>query len=120
MNAPVREELLDVALAGPLAVERSRMTRIELGPGQPAGLHRHPCDVVGYVLAGTIRFQVAGRPEVLLHAGEAFHEPRDARIPHFDNASDTEPAIFLACYLLGPDQDQVIEMLAGGAAAPGT
>jgi quercetin dioxygenase-like cupin family protein len=87
------------------------VTRIELAPGQPAGLHRHPCPVVGCVLAGEIRFQVAGQPEEILRAGDAFHEPAGVEIPHFDNASRSEPAVFVACYLLPPGEDRVIEML---------
>ena len=30
---------------------------------------------------------------------------------HFDNASEAEPAAFLACYLLPPGEDRLIEML---------
>ena len=40
-----------------------------------------------------------------------FFEPANVPIPHFDNSSDTEPAAFIACYLLAPGQDQLIEML---------
>jgi quercetin dioxygenase-like cupin family protein len=53
----VREALLEAALGEPggaPAVEQVRAARIEPAPGQPTGLHRHPCDVVGYVAAGTI------------------------------------------------------------------
>lgn len=87
------------------------MTRIELLPGQVAGLHRHPCPVFGWVLAGRIRFQVADEAETILEAGHAFHEPAGVDIPHFDNASDDEAAVFVACYLLAPGQDRVLEML---------
>jgi len=71
--------------------------------------------VVGCVLAGEIRLQVAGQSEQLLHAGEAFHEPADVKIPHADNASADEPASFLACYLLPPGEETVIEMLEPGS-----
>jgi hypothetical protein len=46
-----------------------------------------------------------------LKAGDAFHEPRNAHIVHFDNASDTTPASFIAFYLLGAGEDRLIEML---------
>jgi quercetin dioxygenase-like cupin family protein len=69
---------------------------VELAPGRATGLHRHPCDVVGYVLAGTVWFRPAGRSETLLTAGDAFHEPALASIVRFDNASDAEPAAFVA------------------------
>jgi hypothetical protein len=41
-------------------------------------------------------------PERTLHAGDTFHEPSDARIAHFGNASDVEPAVFVAFYPLPP------------------
>ncbi len=48
----VRVPLLDAALDGQPEIGQVRSTRIELGAGQEAGRHRHPCDVVGYVAAG--------------------------------------------------------------------
>ena len=56
-------------------------------------------------------YQVEGRPSRVLKAGDAFHEPRNARMLHFDNASDTTPAGFNAFYLLGAGGDRLIEML---------
>ena len=50
-------------------------------------------------------------PIRLLAAGDAFHEPAGVEIPHFDNASDAESAVFLACYLLPPGETRLIEML---------
>src|SRR5262249_29444760 len=110
-SAVVRRELLDVALGDATTINRSRILRVELAPGQQAGLHRHPCHVIGCVLSGTIRFQVAGQRVIALGSGAAFHEPKDVEIPHFDNASTVEPAVFLACYLLPPGEDRLIEML---------
>jgi quercetin dioxygenase-like cupin family protein len=63
------------------------------------------------VLAGSIRFQVADGPATILQAGDAFHEPAGVEIPHFDNASEDGAAVFMACYLLPPGEDRVIEML---------
>jgi len=107
----VRELLLEAALDGDPSVERVKITRIELAPRQAAGLHLHPCPVVGLVTGGTIRFQVVGGAESILHAGDAFFEPANAHIAHFDNASETEPATFVAFYLLAPGEDRLIEML---------
>lgn len=109
-SMPVRHELLTAPLAGE-SVERVKMLRVELAPGQAAGRHLHPCAVVGLVLTGSIRFQAAGEPETMLTPGQAFHEPPGIEIPHFDTASATEPAAFLACYLLAPGEDRLIEML---------
>ena len=106
-----RQDLLDAILDSPAAVARCRVSRVELGPGQAAGLHFHPGHVIGYVLRGTIRFQIGEQAERLLTAGDAFHEPARAHVPHFDNASRDDPAVFLACYLLPEGEDRLIEML---------
>jgi quercetin dioxygenase-like cupin family protein len=109
MTGPVRQELLDVALTGPVA--RAHVSRVELAPGQAAGRHRHPCDVVGHIVSGTVRYRPEDGPETTLAPGDAFHEPALAPIARFDNASATEPVVFVACYLLPPGQDRLIEML---------
>jgi quercetin dioxygenase-like cupin family protein len=108
----LRKALLGANLAPETVIERVEMARVELAPGQPAGLHRHPCPVVGWVVAGVIRFQVADGPVVTLRTGDAFFEPANVRIPHFDNSSETDAAVFIACYLLPPGEDRLIEMLA--------
>jgi len=111
MNPPQRKTLLEAPLGQSPSIARCRMASVELAPGQAAGLHRHPCDVVGYIVSGTIRLQIEGQPEQRLCVGDAFHEPKDTVIPHFDNASCDEPAVFIAVYLLPEDEDQLIEML---------
>jgi quercetin dioxygenase-like cupin family protein len=98
-------------LTGGPPVEHVKVARVELAPGQEAGRHLHPCPVVGCILSGAIRFQVADEPETRLQAGDAFFEPAGVEVPHFDNASSTEPAVFLACYLLPPGEERLIEML---------
>ena len=110
----VRVPLLDAALEARPEIGQVRSARIELAAGQETGRHRHPCDVVGYVAAGTIRFQVEGEEERTLRAGDAFHEPAGAPIAHFDNAAKDEAATFIAFYLLPPGEDTLIEMLPPG------
>ena len=107
----VRVSLLNAALEGQPEIGHVRCARIELAPEQATGRHWHPCAVVGYVVAGTIRFQVEGEAEQTLRAGDPFHEPAGAPIAHFDNASKHEPARFIAFYLLPPGEDRLIEML---------
>lgn len=104
----VREHLLAAALDRQAAVERVEVARIVLAPGEKTGRHHHPCPVFGYVAAGTIRFRVEDREERSLGAGDAFHEPANTRISHFDNAHDAEPAVFVAFYLLPPDEERLI------------
>jgi quercetin dioxygenase-like cupin family protein len=110
----VRVPLLDSALEARPEIGQVRSARIELAPGQDSGRHRHPCDVVGYIAAGTIRFQVEGEEERTLRAGDAFHEPAGAAIAHFDNASRDGAATFIAFYLLPPGENTLIEMLPSG------
>lgn len=107
----VREPLLEAVLAGTPAVERVQVARIELEPLQETGLHRHPCPVLGLVTEGAIRFQPEGEEERTLRPGDAFFEPQNARIVRFDNTSASEKAAFVAYYLLGPGESELIEML---------
>lgn len=107
----VRKDLLTAAIAGRKDVARVEIKQIDFAPAQRTGLHRHPCPVVGYVAHGTIRFQVEGQPAQLLPEGSAFFEPATAKIVRFDNASTEAPATFVAFYLLGNDDRQIIEML---------
>jgi len=107
-----RQDLLTAALDSGRFVDRVEIKRVELAPGQSTGPHRHPCPVVGHILSGSIQFQIEGRPGRTLRAGDAFFEPANLRIRSFDNPSPQEPATFVACYLLGAEQRDVIEMLA--------
>lgn len=107
-----RHDLLTAALGNGRVVDRVEIKRIELAPGQSTGPHRHPCPVVGHILAGSIRFQIEGRPAKTLRAGDAFFEPANLRIRSFDNSSAREPATFVAYYLLGAEERDIIEMLA--------
>lgn len=106
-----REDLLTAILTGGGLIARVEIKRVELLPGQATGRHQHPCAVVGYVAAGSIKFQIDGEPIRRLQMGDAFFEPRDARIAHFDNDSADEPAVFIAFYLLDENEHRLIEML---------
>ena len=63
-------------------------------PGQLAPIHTHAAPAIGYVSKGTIYYQVEGMPAQILKTGDAFYEPVGPRILHFDNASQTEEAVF--------------------------
>jgi quercetin dioxygenase-like cupin family protein len=93
-------------LAHPLHAtpDRVQAYRVELPPGQPAGAHIHPGPVVGYVENGLIAFERDGQPARELRAGDVFFEPAEETIYRFDNLSDSEPAAFVAFYLLTGDQ----------------
>ncbi len=116
----VRKSLLSAVIKGQKNVARVEVREIELAAGQETGLHLHPCPVVGTIIQGSIRFQIAGHAEKILRTGDAFFEPAHTRIAHFD-ATAGDPAKFVACYLLGEggdedededeDEDTLIEML---------
>ena len=108
----IRKALLTATLDGPKAVTQVQAAEITLPPRQLAGRHRHSMPVVGYVTAGAIRFEAEGEASRTLRPGDAFYEPANTVITHFDNASDREPATFLAFYLKGPEDQALIEMLA--------
>jgi len=106
-----RKPLLSALIEGGQFTDHVEIREIRFGPGQQTGLHRHPCPVLGYVAKGTILFQVDGEPAKTLCEGDAFFEPANRKMLHFDNASRTEPAAFIALYLLGAGEDELIEML---------
>ena len=91
-------------------VNRVEVKEITFKPLQQTGFHLHPCPVVGYIVEGTANFQVKGGQMQTLKAGDAFFEPANTVIEHFDNASDSRPLKFVANYLL-TEGDQLIKML---------
>ncbi len=68
-------------------------------PGVVDPRHQHPGFVLGYVLEGELRFQVAGEPERVVHAGEMFYEPPGSVHAVSGSASPTKPVRFLALIL---------------------
>jgi len=52
--------------------------------------------VIGYVLEGEIKFQLAGGPQRVYHAGEMFYEPPGSVHLVSANASAAQPASILA------------------------
>ena len=104
-----RKQLLTAAL-GNRNVTTCDVREIRLEPGQHSGRHLHPCAVLGYIVSGTAVCEIEGEPMQTLPAGSAFHEPADAIIANFGNASDSEPMTFVAFYLLDGEQE-LIRML---------
>ena len=70
--------------------------------GVQSGWHTHPGEEVGFILAGTVRMEVADKPTLTLHAGEGFLIP--PRTPH--NALDLGPGEgqMLSTYLVEPGE----------------
>jgi quercetin dioxygenase-like cupin family protein len=59
----------------------------EIPAGVESGWHMHPGEEVGYILAGTVKMMIRGKPTLTLHAGDPFLMP--PRTPH--NALDVGP-----------------------------
>jgi glucose/arabinose dehydrogenase/quercetin dioxygenase-like cupin family protein len=82
-----------------------QIVEVTYEPGGWSPSHHHPCPVVGYVLEGAVRMQLAGQPERVYKAGDTFTElPTDVHVVS-SNASETAPARFLAyfaCSAPGP------------------
>lgn len=108
-NKIVRNELLNANIEG-RTISSVKIVEIEFPAGQKGVYHKHPCPVVGYIVAGNCLLQVEGEPAKILTTGDAFYEPAETPIIHFDNYSDKEPMKFIAYYLLNGEKD-LIELL---------
>jgi quercetin dioxygenase-like cupin family protein len=75
------------------------VVEVNYGPGESSTPHGHPCPVIGYVVAGTLRTQVKGEPEAIYKVGETFYEPPNGVHLVSANASDKVPAKLLAYFV---------------------
>src|SRR4051794_26604426 len=104
-----REDLLQACLNDE-NVSTVEIKKVIISKGLASGKHLHPCPVVGYIVSGTVLFQEEGKEQQLLKAGDAFYEPKNKTILHFDNASENEPLVFIAFYLK-EGNEELIKML---------
>lgn len=105
-NGIKRKELLNAAVREQ-TISTVKIVEIEFPAGQKAPLHKHPCPVIGSIVEGKCLVQVEGEPAKILNAGDAFYEPADTPIVHFDNYSETEPMKFIAYYLTNGEADLI-------------
>lgn len=58
----------------PLSVPGREVVQVltEIPPGVASGWHTHPGEEVGYIAAGEVEMMVAGRPTIILRAGDVF------------------------------------------------
>jgi len=110
-TAVSRDTLGKYSLDSSKTVSRVEVQRLTLPPGGKSGAHIHAGPVVCYVLSGRIIVQVKGAPPHTFTAGQTIFEPANTRIEHFDNLSATEPAVFVANYLLGADDHELVRLL---------
>lgn len=78
----------------PRIIHKIEIGQFHFTPGQVAPVHTHAAPALGYVSKGSIVYQLEGQPAQTLNAGDAFFEPVGPQIIHFDNASQSEEAIF--------------------------
>ncbi|MGV2448787.1 UNVERIFIED_CONTAM: cupin domain-containing protein [Ralstonia mannitolilytica] len=100
-----RKELLKTALDQ--KVEFTEIQEITMAAGQGAPEHLHPCPVLGIINSGEAVFQIERQEKVVLHTGDAFYEPKNVKILHFDNASAEKPLVFTAIYLKEGDEENI-------------
>ena len=93
-NSQARDELADTLKRTELQHAASSIpgreivqVLTEIPAGVQSGWHQHPGEEVGYILAGTVRMEIEGRPTLTLNAGDPFLIP--PRTPH--NALDLGP-----------------------------
>lgn len=99
-----RKDLLTAQLQTQV-VSRVEIKEVTIPGGGKAAYHLHPCPVLGYVVSGSVLFQIEGQSEQILEAGSAFYEPKNQPILKFDNASENIPLVFIAYYLLEDNED---------------
>ncbi len=105
-NQIVRNELL-TAVVGKREVSAVKIVEIEFPAGQKAPYHKHPCPIIGQIISGTCLIQIEGENPQILRPGEAFYEPAERPIIHFDNYSEKEPMKFVAYYLTNGEKELI-------------
>jgi quercetin dioxygenase-like cupin family protein len=80
-TAPTLTTLLEVRPPALPETATVMTVLVELPPGDPGSPpHRHPGPVFGYVTEGQLRYEIQGRPERVIRAGEPLWEPGGAVI----------------------------------------
>jgi quercetin dioxygenase-like cupin family protein len=96
---------------------KATLVEVNYGPGESSEPHSHPCPVIGYVVAGSLRTQVRGEKEAVYTAGESFYEAANGVHVVSANASQTETAKLIAYFVC--DHDAPLSVPSSEAAGPG-
>lgn len=80
-----------------------KVVEVTYGPGGSSSPHSHPCAVIGYILQGALRTQVQGEPEAIYKVGESFYEAPNGVHAVSANASQEQPAKFIAYFVCDRD-----------------
>ena len=81
-----------------------KLVEVTYPPGESSTPHTHPFPVVVYVIEGALRIQVKGVPETIYKAGETFYEEPNGAHLVSANASEQQPAKFIACFVCDADK----------------
>jgi quercetin dioxygenase-like cupin family protein len=65
---------------------------------------------MGYVVEGSLRTKVQGKPEMIYKAGQSFYEAPNGIHLVSANASTTEPAKFLAYFICDRDTALTVDV----------
>jgi len=85
-----------IPLPPPFDNQSANFIELNVAPGTHSMPHRHAGFVLGFVISGEFRFQVAGQPERIVRAGETFYEAPGATHVVSESASPDKPARVLA------------------------
>jgi quercetin dioxygenase-like cupin family protein len=87
--------------------------RIDFACGSKFGKHSHPGEEIIYVLEGSIRYKVEGKPSVILRAGEVLFIP--AGTIHAAENAGTTNASELATYIVekGKQLVMLVKLISG-------
>jgi quercetin dioxygenase-like cupin family protein len=80
------------------------LVEVTYGPGSSSKPHSHGCAVTVYVVSGAVRSQVRGEAEKVYKAGDTFFEAPNGVHQISANASQTEPAKFVAYFVCDGSQ----------------
>ena len=108
-----REPLATYQITPAKPVGRVEVKKLTITPGGKTAFHTHPGPVISYVVQGTLVVKVKGEAEKTYRPGDTIYEPGNTVIEKFDNGSASEPAVFIANYLLGADDKEIIHFLDG-------
>jgi len=100
-----RKDLLNAIVNQKVSVVEIK--EVNMTGGQEAPKHLHTCPVVGYIVSGRVLFQIEGQESEILKEGDAFYEPKNKTILHFDNASKDKPLTFVAFYLKEQHEENI-------------
>jgi quercetin dioxygenase-like cupin family protein len=90
---PAVKTLLNTPLAG-IAGKEANVVLFAVAPGWKIDNHSHPGHVFVYMLQGSIKIEVEGKPAKVIRPGDVLHEIPDRNMVA-NNISSTEGARFL-------------------------